>query len=155
MNIFLSHNVDAVRQALDLDCGWVHCDSVEQLDELIPLCREADVILTLQGDVQKVMDTRVHGVILSPDDMAAAEAREFLGPHAIIGVEAADAEAIIAQAALDVDFFVLTVPDDAAGAIVQTVREKGVQQRILSRSDSEEVLSVGIDGLITSNLNLF
>lgn len=151
--IFIARTADICRRALDAGCGWIHCDDPDAVDSLIPLCREADVIMTLQDDVDRVMATRVHGVILSPSAMAPKDAREFLGPHAVIGVEVSTADEILALAPLDLDFFVLPASKSACGNILREVREKGVEQRILSRFSDPEIIEAGADGVLTDDIN--
>lgn len=120
------------RQALDAGYGWLHMLSGAELDAVIPPAREADAILTLESDHQRVLQTLIHGVVLGPSDTPAAAVREQLGPHAIIGCRVASLFEILNLAPLDVDLFVLDLPADQAAEIIRLARAKGVQQRIVT-----------------------
>lgn len=120
------------REALAAGTRWLHMLSGAELDAVIPPAREADAILTLESDHQRVLQTLIHGVILTASDTPAAAVREQLGPHAIIGCRVASLFEILNLAPLDVDLFVLDLPADQAAEIIRLARAKGVQQRIVT-----------------------
>lgn len=103
---------DQVRQAIEGGCRWIQLRMKEATDaevaamaeEIIPLCKESGTILVIDDRVEVVMQTKVHGVHLGKNDMDPAKAREYLGPHAIIGCTANTAEDILALAPLDIDY---------------------------------------------------
>lgn len=103
---------EQVRLAIEGGCRWVQLRMKEATDaevadmarRLIPICRESDTILVIDDRVEVVMQTRVHGVHLGKDDMDPAAAREYLGPHAIIGCTANTADDILRLAPLDIDY---------------------------------------------------
>lgn len=72
--------------------------------EIIPMCRENDIILVIDDNVELVNELRVHGVHLGKNDMDPRKAREILGPHAIIGVTANTADDILSFRGIDVDY---------------------------------------------------
>lgn len=123
-------NEAEARRALESGARWLHLTDSAELDAIIPAAREADAILTLQSDHLRVLQTLIHGVILTAADAPAAEVREQLGPHAIIGCRVASLFEIINLAPLDVDFFVLDAPATQAAEIIALARAKGVEQRI-------------------------
>ncbi len=151
---FLARTAEQAAAAIAAGCTWIHCADPSQLDAMIEPCREADVILTLQGSPSKVMDTRIHGVVLASSDISAAEAREFLGPHAIIGCNVTTLFEILNLAPLDVDFFVLDAPASQCGEIIRLARSKGVEQRISALNGTREHLDAGADALLTSDLSV-
>ena len=51
-----------------------------------------------------VEELKVHGVHLSFGDMLPREAREALGPHAVVGVTVKSAEEVIALRGADIDY---------------------------------------------------
>lgn len=130
--------VDEVKMAIEGGCRWVQLRMKEASDnevrrvaeELIPLCQEAGVILVLDDRVELTMELRVHGVHLGKEDMPVGEAREYLGPHAIIGATANTAADILALRGQDVDYVGLgrsATPRPSAGsrrclALTDTVR---------------------------------
>ena len=66
---------------------------------LAPLCREAGVPFVVDDDVEAARIAGVDGVHVGQDDAACVEAREKLGPDAIVGVSVQTVEqALVAQA---------------------------------------------------------
>lgn len=152
---FIANTAADAAEALAAGCTWIHCTDPDALDEVIPPCRDADAILTLRGCPAKVMDSRIHGTILGPADPPAAEVREFLGPHAIIGCRVTTLLEILNLAPLDVDFFVLDAPQQQFGEIIALARRKGVEQRISALSADADYLSAGADALLTASKAAF
>ncbi len=150
MKQYIVHNAADARRAIELNARWIHCDQPDAIGEMIELCREANVILTLESDEKKVMETLVHGVILNPGDTPAEKVREYLGPNAVIGCRVSSLFEIMNLAPLDVDFFVLSAPLDEFGNIVRMARSKGVEQRISALSGDPAYLSAGADALFTT-----
>ena len=93
-------------------CRWIQLRLKDATDEevravameLIPLCRETDTFLIIDDRVELVNELRVSGVHLGKEDMDPRQAREFLGPHAIIGCTANTADDILALRGVDVDY---------------------------------------------------
>ena len=90
----MNNTVEACRRAIEAGEVWIRLDLSAAIgdadkifDEAIALCREADVILTLVDDIDRVESRRVHGVHLSEyDENRLRSTRERLGANAIIGV---------------------------------------------------------------------
>lgn len=119
-------NSDEAAKALAEGARWLTlaCPTEESIREIIPLCHEAGVILVTEGHPQMALETlagevRVSGVILGPDDLDPSEARELLGPHAIIGYAATTPEEILRLTPLDVDYF--TLPAEAMSPTLAAV----------------------------------
>lgn len=103
---------EEVQMAIEGGCKWIQL-RMKDADyetmkaaalEIIPLCRENDVIMIINDNVELVRELRVHGVHLGKDDMDPRKAREILGPHAIIGVTANTAADILSLKGVDVDY---------------------------------------------------
>lgn len=103
---------EQVRLAIEGGCRWIQlrmkdatdAEVAEMARQITPLCRETGTILVIDDRVDVVMETKVHGVHLGKNDMDPARAREFLGPHAIIGCTANTADDILDLARLDIDY---------------------------------------------------
>lgn len=103
---------EQVRLALQGGCKWIQLRMKDASDEevaemariITPMCKEAEAILVIDDRVEVVMQTRVHGVHLGKHDMDPAQAREYLGPHAIIGCTANSADDILRLSRLDIDY---------------------------------------------------
>ncbi len=103
---------EEVQMAIDGGCRWVQLrmknatdDEVREVAaEIIPMCQENDVFLIIDDRVELVNELRVSGVHLGKEDMDPLEARELLGPHAIIGITANTADDIIRYKGKDIDY---------------------------------------------------
>lgn len=169
--------VDEVRMAVEGGCRWVQLRMKEASDdevravarEIIPICKEAGTILVIDDRVDLTDELRVHGVHLGKSDMPPGEAREKLGPHAIIGVTANTAADIIGLAKFDVDYVGLgpfrhtttkaklspLLGLDGYRSVVAEVRDAGIDLPIvaiggITLDDVDALMGTGIDGIAVS-----
>ncbi len=85
---------EEVQMAIEGGCRWIQLRMKDASDEevrnvaleIIPMCQETDTFLIIDDRVELVNELRVSGVHLGKEDMDPMQAREILGPHAIIGV---------------------------------------------------------------------
>ncbi len=111
-----------VAALLALGAGWItlhmpddasDAEVAGAIREAVGACGDSGVILIVRGKPQLVLDTvapgdvRAGGVLISAAHGAPARVRELLGPHAIIGYEAASADEILPLAGEDIDYFTL------------------------------------------------
>ncbi len=168
---------EQVKMAVDGGCKWVQLRlkdaTYEQLksaaEEIIPICRDADVILVIDDNVELVKELRVHGVHLGKEDMDPRQAREILGPHAIIGVTANTAADILALKGVDVDYVGLgpfrytstkkklspVIGLDGYRDIMQEVAEQGNKLPVvaiggITIDDVDNIMSAGVQGIAMS-----
>ena len=106
---FITNNSDKysiaeeVQMALEGGCRWIQLrmkgasdeEVMETAAQLIEMCRENNAFLIVDDRVNVVNELKVSGVHLGKEDMDPMEARELLGPDAIIGVTANTAADII------------------------------------------------------------
>ena len=137
--------------------------------QLIPMCQENDAFLIIDDRVELVNELRVSGVHLGKEDMDPLQARELLGPHAIIGVTANTAEDIIKWKGKDVDYvgvgpfrFTTTkknlAPEiglDGYKQIVEQVRAAGVELPLvaiggITLDDVDAIMATGVQGIAMS-----
>lgn len=86
--------IDAVAQAIAggarviqyRDKKHAATERTRQASELAKLCRQHDALFIVNDDVALAKETRADGVHLGRWDSSLAQAREQLGPRAIIGV---------------------------------------------------------------------
>lgn len=180
---FITHESDKysiaeeVQMAIEGGCRWIQLRMKDATDEevrnvaleLIPMCRETDTFLIIDDRVSVVNDLKVSGVHLGKEDMDPMEARELLGPHAIIGVTANTADDIIKFKGKDVDYvglgpfkFTTTKKNlapqlgiDGYRNIVQKVRDAGIEIPIvaiggITVDDIEPLMATGINGIAMS-----
>lgn len=158
---------EEAQMAIEGGCLWIQVsqslpDGVTQkevLQELQPVCEENEVFLMADSDVELAKEMRIHGVHLKKNDMKPAEARELLGPHAVIGVDADTAADIIALRGLDIDYAVLDFDDrhgiPAIREIINDVRKEGVEIHIVARGrfalpEFSELKQAGVNGFAVS-----
>ncbi|MDE6651152.1 MAG: thiamine phosphate synthase, partial [Paramuribaculum sp.] len=115
---FITHQSDRfsipeeAQMAIEGGCRWIQLRMKDASDEevkavaneIIPLCKENDTFLIIDDRVELVNELRVSGVHLGKEDMDPLQARELLGPHAIIGVTANTADDILRFKGKDVDY---------------------------------------------------
>lgn len=180
---FITHPSDRysiaeeVQMAIEGGCRWIQLRMKDASDEevrqtaldIIPMCQETDTFLIIDDRVSVVNDLKVSGVHLGKDDMNPLEAREILGPHAIIGITANTAEDIIKYKGKDVDYvglgpfhFTTTkkklAPElglEGYRSIVTQVRAAGVELPIVAIGgigidDINALMSTGVNGIAMS-----
>ncbi len=115
---FITHSsekysiAEEVQMAIEGGCRWIQLRMKDASDEevremaleIIPMCKENDTFLIIDDRVELVNELKVSGVHLGKNDMDPMEARELLGPHAIIGITANTADDILAFKGKDVDY---------------------------------------------------
>lgn len=169
---------EEAQMAIEGGCRWIQLRMKDASDsevrevaaELIPLCRENDTFLIIDDRVELVAELKVSGVHLGKNDMDPLEARELLGPHAIIGVTANTAEDIIKYKGKDLDYFGVgpfrftstksnlapTLGIDGYRNIVEAVREAGVEFPLvaiggITKEDIPALMDTGINGIAVSH----
>lgn len=180
---FITHYSDKysiaeeVQMAIEGGCRWIQLRMKNATDqevketalELVEMCREHDAFLIIDDRVDVVNDLKVSGVHLGKDDMNPLEARELLGPNAIIGITANTAEDIIAYKGKDVDYVGLgpfrhtTTKEKLSPVlglegyerIVKQVRDAGVDLPIvaiggITLEDVEPLMKTGVNGIAVS-----
>lgn len=168
---------EEVQMAIEGGCRWVQLrmkdateDEVRQVAmELIPMCRETDTFLIIDDRVELVAELKVSGVHLGKEDMDPLQAREVLGPHAIIGVTANAAEDIIKYKGKDLDYFGVgpykftstkknlapVLGLEGYRTLVKEVRDAGVQFPIvaiggITIEDVKPLMETGVNGIAIS-----
>lgn len=168
---------EEVKMATNGGCRWVQLRmkdaSYEELKatalDIIPMCKDNDVILVIDDNVELVNELRVHGVHLGKTDMDPRKAREILGPHAIIGVTANTADDIFSFKRVDVDYVGLgpfrhtdtkknlapVIGLEGYRQIVKTVSDAGNQLPIvaiggITIDDVDEIMATGVQGIAMS-----
>lgn len=180
---FITHESDKysiaeeVQMAIEGGCRWIQLRMKEASDEevrevalsLIPMCRDTDTFLIIDDLVNVVNDLKVSGVHLGKEDMDPLEARELLGPHAIIGVTANTTDDILKYKGKDIDYVGVgpyrytTTKKNLASIlgiegyrnIVAEVRDAGMEIPIvavggITLDDVEPLMQTGINGIAVS-----
>ncbi len=168
---------EEVQMAIEGGCRWIQLRMKDASDEevrnvaleIIPMCQETDTFLIIDDRVELVNELRVSVVHLGKEDMDPMQAREILGPHAIIGVTANTAADIIKFKGKDVDYvglgpfrFTTTkknlAPEiglEGYTEIVKDVRAAGVELPIvaiggITEDDVKPLMATGVNGIAMS-----
>lgn len=180
---FITHESDKysiaeeAQMAIEGGCRWIQLRMKDATDEevrnvameLIPMCRETDTFLIIDDRVELVNELKVSGVHLGKEDMDPVEARNILGPHAVIGVTANTAADILRFKGKDVDYvglgpcrFTTTKKNlspeigvEGYKAIVDEVRAAGMEIPIvaiggITVDDVDKLMSQGVNGIAMS-----
>lgn len=103
---------EQAQMAIEGGCKWIVLRANDITDEeiremcveLVPLCKETSTILTIENRLELAKELAIHGVHLRNSDVSPQEAREILGPEAIVGVEVKVASEALPLEALDIDY---------------------------------------------------
>ncbi len=155
---------ESVQMAIEGGCGWIQLrlpdmtdSEIRQMsDDIITMCREAGVFLTIEDRVEAARELHIHGVHLNRLDRPAAELREELGAEAVIGIGVGDAASVIALRNADIDYVSVdaSMPLDQIKALISTVREAGVTIPVvvsgdIRPDDAQAFMEAGASGIAT------
>ncbi|MDO4319605.1 MAG: thiamine phosphate synthase [Bacteroidales bacterium] len=160
---------ELAQMAIEGGCMWISLHLTGKSDQeiremLVPdvvdMCREASVFLTIDDRPELARELGLHGVRLSREwfvihpAATPASMREDMGPEAVIGIEAVDSSAVPAMVPADIDF--VTVPasigDDRLRAFVIAVRDAGIKIPLVAEGDFDledipTIFAMGYNGL--------
>lgn len=168
---------EEVQMAIEGGCRWIQLRMKESSDEevrevateIMPMCQETGTILVLDDRVELANELRVHGVHLGKTDMDPVQARELLGPHAIIGVTANTADDIIALRGKDVDYVGLgpyrytttksklspIIGIEGYAEIIKAKKDAGIELPVvaiggITIDDIDSLMATGVNGVAVS-----
>lgn len=180
---FITHPSDKysipeeVQMVLEGGCKWIQLRMKDASDEefretaleIIPMCKESEAFLVFDDRVELAIELAVHGVHLGKNDMNPLEARELMGPEAIIGCTANTAEDITRLRGWDVDYVGLgpfrytstksnlspVLGLDGYNYIVEAVRSAEIELPIvaiggITIDDIDEIMKTGVNGVAMS-----
>lgn len=146
------------QMAVEGGCGWlvISMPGAEPGDwrdvstELVPLCREAGVILSIENDSAAVRELGAHGVYLNLG-ANPVNVREDLGAEAIIGAQVGSADSALALAKADIDY--LTLAPGADCSIIGQARKGGAEVPFVAVVEARDLtgnfknyIEAGFDG---------
>lgn len=159
---------EQVKMVLEGGCKWIELDmndaTAEEvkaiIENLIPLCKEADAILVVDDYVDIVKEMEVTGLRLIKDSKNVGEVRNVLEGGPIIGVNVSTAGDIYALKGIDVDYVTIEINEphslDSIYKIVSEVREAGINMPIVAIGEItieniKEVIATGVNGVAMSD----
>lgn len=157
---------EQVQMALEGGCRWILLNvplmddgEIRELArEIIPLCMENKAMLTIVDHVEMAKELAIHGTLMHEGHFSVAQAREFCGPEAIIGVIIDKPEDIEPLIKADVDFAVFTrdTPAPILSDYVRDIRHRGATIPLVAYGDYsldslESIMATGVNGLALAN----
>ena len=152
---------ELAQMAIEGGCHWVELDLPDASDdfvretalELKNLCMETGTFLTIVDRPEVAKEAGLHGVQLrGANARRAAEVREELGAEAIIGIEAAGADAILRTQNLDIDYATLPagLPVADVERIVAAVRKAEMQLPVVASGEFTPDGAIEASGIAVS-----
>lgn len=155
---------EQVKMAIDGGCAWVQLRTADASDddvrsiaaEIVPLCREHGIILTIEDRADLAKELGLHGVHLTDSTANARQMRQDLGAEAIIGINVTSPQGIPTLEKLDIDYATIS-PELTLGQVkelVETVRSVGCKMPlVLTRDfncfDINIIRETGVSGVAT------
>lgn len=151
------------QMAVEGGCGWLVISMPgadlgnwrDIAEELVPLCRDAGVMLSVENDIEAVRELGAHGVYLTPGGNPV-KVREDLGAEAIIGAGIASADSAVALAKADIDY--LTLAPDVDPSIIGDARKGGAEVPFVAVvtaaalvENYSDLISKGFDGFYVTD----
>jgi thiamine-phosphate pyrophosphorylase len=155
---------EQVKAAIKGGCAWVQISMPNDDDtairntvsEIIPLCREAGTILTIEDHAAIAAELGVHGVHLTNTEANARQTRQDLGAEAIIGITVRSAQGVPTLAKLDIDYVTISreLTPSQAKELIETVRSVGCDMPIVLAGDFDaldiaNIRAIGASGIAT------
>lgn len=158
---------ELAQMAVEGGCRWItlSLNSLSDIEvreavdpDVIDLCKEADVFLTIDDRPELARELGMHGVRLSSKyfldhpESTPTSLREELGPEAVIGVEGTDISSIPMLMAADVDFVTLAADEKKIGEWARAVKDSGsvlpiVAQGNLTPVEAAAAIAAGASGV--------
>lgn len=140
--------VEAGAMWLQLAVGDMPDEIVRQeAADIVTLCRDGGVILTIENRVDVARELGLHGVFLTESDKSPLQVREELGPEAIVGTVTGSPDAAVSMSNADIDYVALTPSVKEPADLIAAVRNAGCQIPVVayrpgSRLDNGEVAAI-------------
>ncbi len=143
---------EQAQMAIEGGCKWIdlHLPDLDDTrvkeeiaPEVIDMCREAGIFLTIDDRPELARELGLHGVRMtvgaSPAEapMSPGALRDELGPEAVIGIETADPSAAPSMAAADIDFICTPAGFDSSArkSFIDSVRSLGIAMPIVAQGE--------------------
>lgn len=155
---------ELAQMAVEGGCKWIQLRFPSEValeyirevtGEIIPLCKEASVFLTIEDMPEVVKEYAVHGIYLSKGGLdKALECRESLGPEAVVGVELATMSDIEAAEKSDIDYVTLppSMSLDRCTELILSCRRAGLKIPVVAigrvtLENLPEIMNAGFNGI--------
>ena len=118
------------QMAVEAGAAWLQLRVPEVSDaelrevcpDIISMCREGGVILTIEDRVEMARELGLHGIFLHKGAASPVAVRQDLGPEAIIGAEIGSPDAAATLEKADIDYVALSETGAGAVALINDIR---------------------------------
>lgn len=157
--------VNEVQSAVSGGCSWIQlrqsdietCDFKDALKEVISICKEKDVILTIEDNPSVLQEYELHGLFM-PDitPKEAIQLRQSLGAGPIIGFSISKSKDVIEIANADIDYVAIksNLGAESIERILHDVRMQNISVPIVAITDDLSMvgmlMSLGVNGIALS-----
>lgn len=160
---------ELAQMAIEGGCLWISLhlpgmndESIREsvAPEVVDMCKEAGVFLTIDDNPELARQLGLHGIRLSAEylrkhpESNPLALREDLGPEAVIGVETSDPSAVPSMMPADIDFVSLPVgfSHEQRVAFVNTLRSLDMKIPVVAQGDftveeAAEAIKDGCNGV--------
>ncbi len=125
----------------------------EACTDIITLCRESGVILTVEDRVDMARELGLHGVFLHTGAQSPISVRQDMGPEAIIGAEIGSPDTALALAGADIDYVALHETGAQASALINEIRKGNCEIPVVAYMPGAELTSDSIDAILGEGFN--
>lgn len=97
----------------------------QECAEVINLCSEAGVILTIENRIEMARGLHLHGVFITDNSISPLKVREQLGAEAIIGTVVSSPDSAFSMEKADIDYVAFTADYDNSQQLIVSIRAAG------------------------------
>lgn len=136
---------EMAQMAVEGGAGWIVVDGVDENDttlrdtmpEVVDMCREAGVFLTITDRPALARDLGLHGVFLTDKSLSPVSLREELGAEAVIGTLVSSPDAAASLERADIDYVALARDQSDAKEFIASLRAAGAQIPVVAYRPGE------------------
>lgn len=153
---------ELAQMAIEGGCRWLRIDGTDSADEyirelcaeVVPLCQESGVMLSLDGKPELAKELGLHGVHIVDKSVSPAAVREDLGPEAVIGVTTGDPALAFQLMKADIDYVQLpdSYDDGQIAAFMIDFRELDAHYPIVALGGESAATAAGTKALGVSGV---
>lgn len=151
---------EVAQMAIEAECSWLvlaggldETEKRESYPDIVEMCRQSGVMLSVEDEPEVAKEYGMHGVFLSKGGLSPIKMREELGPEAVIGAEVGASSVAAELARADIDYVSLPVamPVEEAAAIIAETRLAGTKIPFVARCKASEeadvMMAAGFSGI--------
>ncbi|MDE6468778.1 MAG: thiamine phosphate synthase [Muribaculaceae bacterium] len=149
---------EMAQMAVEGGAGWIVVDGVDENDsalrdtmpEVVDMCREAGVFLTITDRPGLARDLGLHGVFLTDKSLSPVSLREELGAEAVIGAIVSTPDAAASLERADVDYVALGHDRTDAKEFIDSLRAAGAKIPVVAYRPGEALTPDTVTSLLAT-----